>query len=442
MIMPFWRYLFARTPPLDRTSALETYWLVQSFKTRWQHFCACRNTLRWAFFRSNLNVALGSVLLAACVLTVFGILGLHAHGKHTVQRVGRSLAYAVKSELIEHDNPGIQEALLSIVSEEKIAKANIYASNGQLLAHYQRPKQALDMAWLIGGDYIQPIVDEGTLLGEVHLRRHADVLPHFLLAAAASTGFILLLTALGALYLSRRTVIKVLDPLEQMIDVTRSIRHERNFARRVPPARLAEFNALSEDFNALLDQLQCWQSRLEQENAQLAHQASHDALTGLPNRAFFQGRLQRTLSQAQRQGERAALMFMDCDYFKQINDHFGHSAGDEVLVNIAARIRGQLRQNDLVARLSGDEFAVLIYPAPDNSTLLRIADDILAGMVLPVVLADGRQIKASLSIGVAFYPDHGHSALELLNQADVTMYRVKRGQRGQRLLAVYPNETA
>jgi len=437
MFMPTFRYLYAHIWPLNKaaTPVSGAYWLPSRLNAKWQHFHAFRHTLRWAFFRSNLKVALVSVLLAALVLTAFGILGLHAHGKHNLQRVGRSIAYAVKSELITHDDAGIQEALLSIVSEEKIAKAQVFAANGHILAAYQRSEPTFNARWLMGGDYIQPIVDNETVLGQVRLQRYADVLPRFLLAAAASTGLILLLTALGALQLSRRTVAKVLDPLEKMTDVTRRIRHERNFARRVPPARLAELNALSEDFNALLDQLQCWQRRLEEENAQLAHQASHDALTGLPNRAFFQGRLQRTLRQAQRQGERAALMFIDCDHFKQINDRFGHSAGDEVLVNVGARIRGQLRQTDLVARLSGDEFAVLVYPAPDNPSVLRIADDILAGMELPVPLADGREVKASLSIGVAFYPDHGNTASELLNHADVTMYRVKGGQRGQRLLA-------
>jgi len=434
MLMPLWCSLLSRICVVNKLGLpLKTGWLAH--KARWQRLYVSGNTLRWAFFRSNLNVALVSVLLVALVLTLFGILGLHAHGQHNLQRVGRSLAYTVKSELIAHDGEAAQKELSSIVSEEKIAKAQLYTADGQLLATYQRPGTALNASWLIGNDHIQSIVDEGKLLGEVRLRRHADVLPRFLLAAAASTGLILLLTALGALHLSQRMVAKVLEPLERMTCVTHSIRRERNFSRRVPATRFVELNALSEDFNALLDQLQCWQNRLEEENAQLAYQASHDALTGLPNRVFFQGRLNRVLRQAQRQHDRVALMFIDCDDFKYINDHFGHTAGDEVLVNIAARIRGQLRQSDLVARLSGDEFAVLVYPAPDNESVLRISDDILASMALPVLLTDGRQIKASLSMGVAFYPDHGHSALELLNQADITMYRVKRSQRGQRLLA-------
>jgi len=435
MIMPLWCRLLSPIFVFNKTNEIVTIrW--RALKARLLHLHASRNTLRGAFFRSNLNVALVSVLLAALVLTVFGILGLHAHGQHNLQRVGRSIAYTVKSELIAHDGAAAQHELDTILSEEKIARAQLYTANGQLLALYQRSDAKLNASWLIGSDHIQPIFDEeGQLLGEVHLRRHADVLPRFLLAAVASTGFILILTALGALYLSRRTVAKVLEPLEQMTYVTQSIRHERNFARRVPPAHLMELNSLSEDFNALLDQLQCWQNRLEEENAQLSYQASHDALTGLPNRAFFHGRLQRTLREAQRRNERAALMFIDCDHFKQINDHFGHAAGDEVLINIAARIRGQLRQSDLVARLSGDEFAVLVYPAPDNTSVLRIANDILAGMSLPIPLVDGGEIKAGLSVGVAFYPEHGSNALELLNAADITMYRVKREQRGQCLLA-------
>jgi len=433
--MAVWQYLFSRIgflkPSASTVSNTDNFQPQNPIYTWWQRRQRQRTTLRQAFFRSNVQVALVSVLLAALVMSLLGMFGLQAYAKYTMQRVGRSLGFAVEAAVITHDRATLQQTLHAIVSEEKIAQAHIYDANGQELARYYRPGKHFAAQWLLGGDYIQPLQRADQRIGSIHLRRHADVLPRFLLATAASTGFILLLAAWVALCLSRRMARHVLEPVEEMAHVTHAIRHQRDFARRVPSARLIELNELSEDFNALLEELHAWQTRLEQENAQLAHQASHDSLTGLPNRAFFQGRLNRVLCDAQRQGHHVALMFVDCDHFKQINDQFGHAAGDEVLRTIATRLRSQLRQTDLVARLGGDEFAVLITPAPHTENVLRIARDIQAGMALPIQLKDGRSLQSSLSIGIALYPEHGDNPVALLEKADLTMYHVKRGQRGQ-----------
>jgi GGDEF domain-containing protein len=107
----------------------------------------------------------------------------------------------------------------------------------------------------------------------------------------------------------------------------------------VPPAQIAELDNLGNDFNALLDELESWQTHLQSENETLAHQASHDSLTGLPNRAFFEGRLIRALRNAGKLNERVAVLFLDSDRFKGINDNFGHAAGDAVLVAVANRVR-------------------------------------------------------------------------------------------------------
>ena len=139
-------------------------------------------------------------------------------------------------------------------------------------------------------------------------------------------------------------------------------RSERDFDRRVPPARIAELDSLGSDFNALLGEMEAWQSHLQSENETLAHQANHDSLTGLPNRAFFEGRLIRALRSAAKVNEQVAVLFLDSDRFKDINDNFGHAAGDAVLVAVADRVRAQLRDDDLVARLGGDEFAILLAP--------------------------------------------------------------------------------
>ena len=183
-----------------------------------------------------------------------------------------------------------------------------------------------------------------------------------------------------------------------MAAVAHAARSERDFDRRVPSAQIAELDSLGSDFNALLGEMEAWQSHLQSENETLAHQASHDSLTGLPNRAFFEGRLIRALRSAAKVNERVAVLFLDSDRFKDINDRFGHAAGDAVLVAVADRVRAQLREDDLVARLGGDEFAVLLAPLHKAEDAHRIADKIIASMDMPIPLPGDTQVLTSLSI--------------------------------------------
>ena len=140
----------------------------------------------------------------------------------------------------------------------------------------------------------------------------------------------------------------------------------------------------------------------------------------------------RALRNANKLNERVAVLFLDSDRFKEINDNFGHAAGDAVLVAVADRVRAQLREEDLVARLGGDEFAVLLTPLHKIEDAERIADKILASMEVPIPLPGDHQVLTSLSIGIAVYPDHGATPVALLNAADTAMYQAKRLARGAR----------
>ena len=203
----------------------------------------------------------------------------------------------------------------------------------------------------------------------------------------------------------------------------------------MPPAHIAELDSLGNDFNALLDELESWQSHLQNENLTLAHQASHDSLTNLPNRAYFETRLTRTLRSLNNARGKAAVLFLDSDHFKDINDSYGHATGDAVLVAIATRIRAQLREGDVVARLGGDEFAILLTPLHKIEDAQRIADKVIASMLEPIKVPGQISIVSSLSIGIAVYPEHGATAEDLLSAADAAMYQAKRLSRGGQHLA-------
>lgn len=157
----------------------------------------------------------------------------------------------------------------------------------------------------------------------------------------------------------------------------------------------------------------------------LAHMAQFDSLTNLPNRALFSDRLQQAISEAIRNWTRLALLFIDLDHFKTVNDTCGHSVGDFLLQEVAQRLQTCVRKSDTVGRIAGDEFVIVLPGIEDDQYALAVAEKIRHSLSQPFDL-DGYQCQAiSCSIGIAIYPDHGSNEIELTRNADNTMYQVK-----------------
>ncbi|HEX7031196.1 MAG TPA: EAL domain-containing protein [Gammaproteobacteria bacterium] len=157
--------------------------------------------------------------------------------------------------------------------------------------------------------------------------------------------------------------------------------------------------------------------------------ANFDQLTGLPNRALLRDRLEQSVAKARRRGTRIAVLFADIDRFKGINDSLGHHAGDDVLRAAAARLQKCLREENTVARLSGDEFIVVLEDFEDLDAVRSVARRILMEISEPVPMEDGTDIKLTASIGIALFPEHGRETEALLQNADIAMYRAKTGGR-------------
>lgn len=162
----------------------------------------------------------------------------------------------------------------------------------------------------------------------------------------------------------------------------------------------------------------------------MAYQAHHDMLTGLPNRTLFNDRLEISIAHAKRNHHRLAVLFLDLDRFKWVNDTLGHSYGDELLKNVASRLKNCLREGDTLARIGGDEFTIILPEVPNKEDVPMVAKKILATLEQPFIL-DNREINISASIGVAIFPDHGDSIDALTKSADIAMYHVKwKGKNG------------
>ena len=175
--------------------------------------------------------------------------------------------------------------------------------------------------------------------------------------------------------------------------------------------------------------------RLRRRAEEQEHLALHDVLTGLANRALFRDRVKQALRLGEREDQTVAIMLMDLDRFKEINDTLGHHHGDIVLQETARRLQHTLRETDTIARLGGDEFAVVLPNVPDPAAVLHVAQKVRESLRVPFIV-QGLTLDVRASIGVAFFPGHGKDVDTLLQRADVAMYLAKTAQSGCEIYTV------
>jgi diguanylate cyclase (GGDEF)-like protein len=166
-------------------------------------------------------------------------------------------------------------------------------------------------------------------------------------------------------------------------------------------------------------------ARLREQEERLRFMAQHDALTGLPNRYSMQERLALALEMAKRNRKKVAVMLVDLDDFKQVNDTRGHAAGDQVLIAIGQRLRSSVRGSDTVARIGGDEFVVIAGDLDRGDGAAMIAEKIADMVQLPIAVEGGGPWKIACSIGISVFPEDAQTSVDLLAQADRAMYKAK-----------------
>ena len=404
-----------------------------------------RPTLDSVLRRAHLSVSLIAVLAAGLTLTAVALLALRVYSEQNLRLVARSMSYTVEAAVVFGDPMAAKEAMALIGINEDIDQAQVNSKDGQVLARWERGEHGTRYliertltGWMLPDSLTFPITHDENVIGSIKLVPHSRSLLPFLLSGLSCLLACLALSLIVAVRLSRRMETDITAPLRHLAETAHRVRRDRSFELRVPAAGIAELNQINDDFNALLDELEAWQSHLQKENASLSHRANHDSLTGLSNRAFMEAELERAILDARIGNGKVAVLFLDSDRFKYINDTFGHASGDRVLVTIAARIKQQLREGDLVARLGGDEFAILLKPLRNSSDAMHIADNIIAAMAQAIELPTGNSIVSSLTIGVAVFPDHAIDAVSLVGAADEAMYRAKQAQRGTRQVARLP----
>lgn len=426
-----------------------------------------RVSIRWKLTLLIVTISTVSLLLASVAF-------ITSDRIHTQQTVSKNLATMAEiiaanstAALLFGDARAAQETLGFLNAQQHIQAAAIYGMDDTVFASYRKPGITLTLPesnnqvenilfWSNHVELFTHIYYEGEQIGIVYLRSNMKAIHDRLVWFLGIVATVMLVSLLVTFVLSTKLQRIITDPLLRLSAIARQIRTEKNYSLRVIGENEDELGNLITDFNAMLDEIQSRDeelrehrtmleervmqrtSELEIANAKLAtskeqaeavakrmeYHAHHDALTGLPNRILLNDRITSELAHARRQQSRVALLFLDLDRFKIINDSLGHAIGDQLLRVIARRLGNCIREEDTVARLGGDEFMILLPRISGSSDAGRIARKVIDCLLDPISCG-GHELHITTSVGISIYPNDGTDSETLIKHADISMYRAK-----------------
>ena len=320
----------------------------------------------------------------------------------------REESSALREELLAHTRAyrrAVTSAVEMTTVNMALAPSHIAVANDAYIAMNRTFNRLLD-------------VQRQALSSEIHRRVERSHKTNLVFASSGLVGalFVLVLSLLLSRLLSRS--------LEAQIDALSQIGGPLE-----AEGKIRTVNEIERMGNAV--------TNFKKATERIAYLAHYDSLTTLPNRALFSDRLSHAMARAKRNGDALAIMLLDLDRFKEINDTLGHTAGDEALKVVAQMLTALLREVDTIARLGGDEFAIILEDDIDSDQITLIAERVHAAFLEPLMVQE-REFFVTTSIGIAVYPQHGRDVDELLQTADVALYRAK--EEGRNAYQVYTSE--
>ncbi|MBU2979636.1 EAL domain-containing protein [Alteromonas sp. C1M14] len=366
-----------------------------------------------------------------------------------------------------NDAPGsfsIVSVLLRLDEYENIEFAHVYNTQGMLVSSYmgdatstapfdnagthdvdeQNHLLSLDYGLYVTDGHIQivkmignPELVQGKLILSYKIKNALSASRlDFTLSTLPFVLIILVLAVFVALELQRRSLL----PLFKLIDQMRHIEKTKDYAVAVNIEGKSEIKALTSGFNSMMSDINQQTALVHQKNRLLTRQqeqmeklANFDPLTGLPNRQFLMKSLRIELAKAKRSHSDVALLFLDLDGFKMVNDSFGHDVGDKLLCQIADEISKSLREGDIIGRLGGDEFVVILTDEPSLMKVEEIAHRLVVTLSTSRMVEQWK-LETGVSIGIALAQDCSYNPATLISNADIAMYHAKRSGRSQYIL--------
>lgn len=380
------------------------------------------------------GLALGT-LMASSLL--FDYLGARSQLRNRLSTMADIVGQNSAAALTFDDRHAASEVLQALQAEPRIVSACLYDLSGQLFAQYQAKDRSCPAGRtrIPNGDTAHYSVTRlvqrrGEAVGTLFLSSDLQDLQKRLRLNLHVSGALLIVALFvggsAGLVLQRR----ITKPVSDLVQAMHHVTVDQNFTARVEIAGSDEIARLGTGFNTMLSELQQRDLAKKKAEARLEYQALNDELTGLPNRRLLSDRLSQALALARRKHYAVALLFIDLDGFKLVNDSLGHTIGDILLGQVAERFRSRVRESDTLARLGGDEFTVVVGCLDAKEQAGLVAKNLLEVLQAPFLI-EGHEITISASIGVSLFPENGADAGDLLQQADSAMYAAKRNGRNR-----------
>jgi len=349
--------------------------------------------------------------------------------------------------VIFDDPEAAQEILAAIKADNTVSYAHITVDKNRIFAEYKSLLQNTNFILDIADNLSLPtkielnqaVFYQGKKIATIYMAASLSALYVNNLQYSLIAFLISLFSMALAVMLANYLVHSAIKPILQLSKMAQRISRWGDYSLRTEIYSQDEVGQLSCSFNEMLDEIERKDSILEQTvaertseliqlNKQLQHQAQHDPLTGLANRKLYEDRLQVVYIQAQRSQRKFGLMYFDLDHFKMINDTLGHDTGDEVLIQVAQRINGIIRDEDILCRMGGDEFTLILSDIHKQEDMQLVAEKMLEAFAQPF-FCHQHELTISSSMGLAIYPNDTKSKTQLMSYADLAMYHAKQSGR-------------
>jgi len=392
---------------------------------------------RVSFFYKQMIAVMGINIIPLLVMSTMLYTNFITDYKNNLIEVMSSkislLAATSRSALVFNDSEAATTLLASLKEYTATRYVQIYNTDMELFAEYKRLGQIVDVP---AEDYknnaffkneniylSQRIMMGDDYLGVIVLSANTDTLNvqknNYLLISSS----VLLASLIMAFILNWQLQGRLTAPIRELITLVSYVAENKRYHKRLYIDRDDEIGDLILGVNTMLD-------TIETHETQLFQRANYDELTELPNRHLLMERLEHGIHAAERNKTEMALLFLDLDRFKIINDSLGHRIGDEVLVQVAAKLSNTMRKSDSISRWGGDEFVILIENVEKVLDVEHIIEKIMLEIDQPMML-ENHLLHISTSIGVAFFPQDGKDSLSLIKHADISMYKAKEKGPGK-----------
>lgn len=388
-------------------------------------------SLHNVFKKYQLAIFSITFFLSSLIFILVASYTLETYANRSITTLTKALSERIQPALVFNDIIVIDSMVKGFAKEHPIRSIEVTNAHGESLAEI---KQNIDdhqlVLRLLDKIYFNtpvkiPIVHDHQKYGELIVysssSTHANFFRNIILGM--SLGFIIihsiLLWTANSVY---QYLMKSIDPI---VKTAQKISENKNYQIRLNNSEITEFQEINSVFNELLEKIQASNTQLQNENLKLYHLSHHDALTQLPNRNYFYQKLLYLFDNNQKNN--TILFFIDNNNFKEVNDKYGHLAGDAVLQEMAIRLKDNLRQDDFIARLGGDEFAILLNNVRNSENLITICEHLISSCKNPISYM-GTDIYFSFSIGIAL-GENIESPEALIAEADSAMYKAKNLQQ-------------